>query len=787
MSGAEKKDYIIINDAYENNLKHINVKIPINKLTCVVGVSGCGKSSLVYDTLYAESQRGFLESMSGNMFGQKLMDKPHVDSIVNLKPTLSVSQNYYNYNPRSTIGTLSDVSHYLRTLYALVINQRDGLSLKENFFSFNDPKSCCDRCNGLGEEYAISMEALIPDDEKTLKQGGITYYKGKETSLEYQILKEICYLYNIDLNKKICDLSEHEKEILLFRKNSDILQLKFKTPKGRVKQKSISSKGVVEELREKLIDIDTPSIFSNIFKYLKKQECSFCKGDRLSKKVLGYYICDSNIADVENKSLIEFKEWIKNVRHKYKSTSYYLQIDQLINQIMVRVESMIKLKIGYLSLSRSIPTLSSGELQRVRICNQLNCPLTGLVYILDEPCKGLHYRDIFSIINATKELVSKGNTVISIEHNEKYISVADSVIELGPEGGPKGGYILNYKKRKEKDNIKVIFKQSSISSENKWIKFENILFRNIKNQNAEIPLGKITCITGVSGSGKSTLVSVIDSCISKGKAINCRNYVNPTKMKCVDYVNQQPIGKTPRSTVASYLDVFDSIRQLFAKTETAKKRGFTASDFSMNVKGGRCECCQGTGLQKIELNYLPDSFIECPECEGRRFHDDVLEVKYRGYNITEILNIPVNEIIEVFNDCTSIYSKLKCMVDIGLGYISLGQMSMNLSGGEAQRVKLAKSLGNSTQNQKIYILDEPTSGLHKRDIAKFESVILNLNEQGKTIIIIEHNIEFIAKVSDYLLDFGVKSGIDGGIIVSKGIPEEVYKNTNSSWYDYNQA
>ena len=782
MSGVAKRDYIIINDAFENNLKHVNVRIPIDKLTCVTGVSGCGKSSLIYDTLYAESQRELLESMSGNMFGQKLMNKPHVGSIDNLRAALNVSQNYYNSNPRSTIGTLSDISHYLRTLFALIINYRDGLTFKESFFSSNDPKSCCQKCNGLGEEYAISIDALIPDEDKTLRRGGITFYKGKETSQEFRTLEALCSLYNIDLDKKISELTNKEKEILLYRDESDILQLRFKTPKGRIKQKTVEVKGAVKQLQDKLSDIDTPSTFLSISKYLKKQVCSSCKGLRLTEKVLGYHICDENIANVESMPLFVIPDWTVKVQLKYSNSNICQQVDQLLDQIMVRIKNMISLKIGYLSLNRSIPTLSSGEAQRVRICNQLNCSLAGLIYILDEPCKGLHPRNIISIIDATRDLVAKGNTVIAIEHNKKYISEADKVIELGPVGGPKGGYIINDGINTKDPKIRIIYKNKTTKSFKKWMRFEKINFRNIQNQDVEIPLEKITCITGVSGSGKSTLVSVIDDCVSSGKSVNCENFFNPTKIKNIDYVNQKPIGKTPRSTVASYLEVFDNIRKIFAETELAQTNGFTASDFSMNTPGGRCEFCQGTGFQKIELNYLPDSFVECAECGGRRYHEDVLLVKYKDHTINDILNTPINELIEYFKDILPVHSKLKFVVEIGIGYISLGQMSMNLSGGEAQRIKLAKSLGTSKKNKKIYILDEPTSGLNSQDIELFEKIILKLEEQGETIIIIEHNLEFITRVSDYLLDFGTEAGKLGGKVVAKGLPEDVFENPASSWF-----
>lgn len=779
MNGVEKRESIIINNAAVNNLKNINVAIPINSFTCITGVSGCGKSSLVYDTIYAESQRDFLESMSGNMYGQKLMNKPNVENIENLRPALSVSQNYYNHNPRSTVGTLTDVSHFLRTLYALVINFEQGTNYGENFFSANNPSSCCRHCNGLGEEDSISEDLLIPNRTKRLKDGAIIYYKGKDNSIEHKLLIAICDYYHIDINKSINELSKNDLFNLLYRENDLTFHLTFKTPKGRYRQKDVTEKGAIIELRKKLEDVNTPSIFANISKYLVKKECSVCRGTRLKNDVLEKNICNNNIADVEKLKLNHLLEWLKEVDKKYQKCLISNQIEQLIGQISKRIAKMIELKLEYISVNRSVITLSGGEIQRIRIANQLNCSLKGVIYILDEPCRGLHYRDIESIISATKELVDKENTVIAIEHNKQYISQADKIIELGPEGGANGGYILNDDKLLSDFEYRIKYKNEKELE--KFFKLRNICYRNINNQNVDIPIGAITCITGVSGSGKSTLVSVISECFKYKRNIYCDLFYGCSKIKKVYNVNQQPIGKTPRSTVVSYLEIYDLIRELFVKCSKSKKIGLSASDFSMNVKGGRCECCKGTGLKKIELNYLPDSYVICPECDGKRFSQQVLSVEYKGKNISDVLDIPIIEIIDLFQDHEIIYEKLKCMINIGLGYVKLGQMSMNLSGGEAQRIKLAKVLGIKSRGKNMYILDEPTSGLHPNDIHKLGNILTDLERQGETILIIEHNIEFIASVADYMIDFGVKAGDDGGIIEVQGRPNFVINNSKSSW------
>lgn len=403
-----------------------------------------------------------------------------------------------------------------------------------------------------------------------------------------------------------------------------------------------------------------------------------------------------------------------------------------------------------------------------------------MIYILDEPCKGLHYRDITKIVKATKDLIHRGNTVIAIEHNKQYISSSDCIVELGPVGGPDGGYLISQSSMPPKTEYQLAFKQTLKAQD--YFEVNNINFRNIHGQNARFPIGGITCITGVSGSGKSTLASVVARYFSRKSDKTYCTVQGGKNIRRVIQVNQAPIGKTPRSTVVSYLEIFDEIRMLFSKTDTAKQMKIDASSFSMNVKGGRCECCQGTGLQKIELNYLPDSYITCPECGGKRFNERVLSVKYCGKTIRDILETPIDNIIDVFKGTKKVYPTLDSMIELGLGYLKLGQMSMNLSGGEAQRVKLAKALSSSSNGRNLYILDEPTSGLNDVDIDKFIQVLSLLQQNRETVIIIEHNVEFIAMVSDYIIDFGIFGGEAGGKIVAQGPPEAVFDNEASSLY-----
>lgn len=784
VSGAEKAESIIVRNATENNLKNITVQFPLHQFTCVTGPSGCGKSSLVFDTIYAESQRNFLESMSGNMFGQKLMDKPRVDRIDNLRPALNISQKYYNVNPRSTVGTITDISYYLRTLFAFVINQQTGSHWDMNHFSANNPSSCCPRCNGLGEEYVVSEHLVIPDDNKTLAAGGILYYKGTKTSQEHRLLEAICAYYGIDIDKKVRDLTEQEKYILLYRTEPQTFVIKFKTPKGRYKQRNVTERGAIIELQSRLDGIDVPSTFASVSKYLKKELCSVCHGMKLNAKLLENCICGFSIGEVEQLPASELKCWCNDVRNEFSASPYMNQIESLLVDIERRVQHLIDLKLEYISIGRSIPTLSGGELQRVRLATQLDCSLSGLVYILDEPCKGLHYKNVGSIIHTTQDLVEKGNTVIAIEHNRQYISAANHIIEMGSEGGPNGGYVISEHSGGDCCSFTLHFKKTRLIKN--YLEIKGITYRNLKGINVHIPVGAVSCISGVSGSGKSSLTDIIEEVCEKGESTYCAEVRGNIIPKKVMRVNQQPIGKTARSTIVSYLGIYDAIRNKFAKTEGAVKKGFVASDFSMNVTGGRCECCQGTGKKAIELSYLPESHIICPECQGKRFHNDVLSVTYKGYSINDILNQDIHTLLSVFENDKAIRDMLKCMDNIGMGYVSLGQMSMNLSGGEAQRIKLAKYLGLNSKGKNLYILDEPTSGLNEKDIDRLITVINHLTDNGETIVIIEHNIEFIARIADYLIDLGDKAGNAGGETIIEGDPRAVMTAGGSSWQELMQ-
>lgn len=772
---------IVIRDAYENNLKHIDVEIPLNAFTCVTGCSGCGKSSLVFDTIYAESQRGFLEGMSGNIYGQKLMNKPKVGTIENLRPALNISQNYYNVNPRSTIGTTTEISYYLRSLFAILCSEKNA-RISENIFSSNNPKAFCPNCSGLGIETVVSKSLLIPDEDKTLREGAILFYKGSPEGKEQKYLEALCEQYGIDINKKVSELTQKELYNLLYSNEKIKYKLSYKIGKRR-KQYFVYLQGAVPAIIERATSNDN-SLSSVVYtKYMEDVPCHVCGGAKLRKDVLDYRINGLNYYEVENMELTSLFTWLEDFNYNKVLKTKKELVSQLINSMKCKVTSLIQLNVGYLSLNRTIPSLSGGERQRVRIATQLTCSLKGLIYILDEPCKGLHFRDIKSIIQSTQDLIKNNNTVIAIEHNKQYIASADNVIQLGPVGGPDGGYIIDIQKKRSSYKYILDFKQPEKKKNSSFIEIKDINYHNICHQNVCIPEGEITCITGVSGSGKTSLTYVVSKCFESKINSYCKSFSTSGTIKRVLQVNQSPIGKTPRSTIVSYLEIYDEIRNLFAKTDAAKKMKINASSFSMNVKGGRCECCQGTGLQKIELNYLPSSYITCPECDGKRFNDTILSITYNNKNILEVLETPVSEIIDIFKDTKKVYSVLSSMIDLGLGYLKLGQMSMNLSGGEAQRIKLAKALGIPSKGHNLYILDEPTSGLNEVDIKRFEDILFSLQKNKDTILIIEHNIEFIAKVSDYIIDFGTVGGNAGGDVAAQGLPKDVFGSPESSLYN----
>ena len=774
--GVVSMGSIRVRGAREHNLRGIDVDIPLGKLTCVTGVSGCGKSSLVHDTLYAESQRMFLEGLSGNDMGQQLMKAPDVDSIDNLRPSLNVSQSYYNFNPRSTVGTVTEVSHGLRSLFALVVSWETGLRLDDAFFSRNNPSSWCPECQGTGEGYAISLEKLIPDPTKRLSVGAILYYKGGKSSPERKTLLAVCERLGIDPDSRFCDLGEAQVDALLNRTSPLELSIRYKNPRGSYRQRKVTSRGVLVELEEKLKDVDTPSTLASISKYLERVPCKTCGGSGLNAEAAAYKICGMTMGDAEQARLSELLKWAGTVHDFYASSPIAKPVGTLCERISRRLERLVELKVGYLSLSRKVPTLSGGESQRVRIANQLSCSLNGLVYILDEPCRGLHPRDAESIISATRELVNRDNTVVAIEHDHRFISNADWEIRLGPQGGPNGGSVVSMGAPQKRKDTNPSRREPAKARDT--LTLDHLSQNNVRDLSICLPLGVVTALTGVSGSGKSSLLTAMQQ---KVDLMVSDKSVPKSKIDGVHLVNQKPIGKTPRSTVASYLGTMDEIRKAFAETEDAKSLGLGPSAFSLNVSGGRCETCQGTGLEKVSYRDLPDTYIECPECHGRRFSDEVLSVKVWGMTVTDVLDTPIEELIEKIPSDSATYEMLDCVIRIGLGYLTLGQTSMSLSGGEAQRIKLAKALGKTGVGKGIYFLDEPTSGLEREDARLLTQALLSLSSGGATVVLTEHDPTFIEETADHVIDLGTKAGNDGGSIVCTGSPAKVFDDPQSSW------
>lgn len=769
--------------ARQHNLNNVSLNIPYHRLTAVTGVSGCGKSSLVFDTVYAESQRAFLAGLNSSVYGNKIMDKPDVDRVENLCPALSLTQNYYNCNPRSTVGTLTEISSYLRSLFALVLNYEEGQIYKAKDFSFNNPKVWCSACCGLGEGYHVAVPALIPDESKTLNKGGITYFKGNESSLEYRTLKMACEAFSIDMDTPMSELPKDKLNILLNFDGDCVFHVRYKSGKKKYRKKTVKFKGAITELKHKLKNINVPSTFRSIEKFIASGKCQQCGGMRLKPEILVKTVCGCNISHVEKMSIEDVSAWLGRVREHYKMGKIIKAISDIESQITPKLQALVDLKVGYLCLDRSVPTLSRGEMQRVRVADQLSCSLVGLLYILDEPCKGLHFRDIGCIIKATRQLVNRWNTVVAIEHNKEFLRYADKIVLMGPGGGPYGGNIVMQGTYRtvfgeiQKINDNVLAKRKI----DKYMTFKDIYINNLHHIDCRIPLGVLTVISGVSGSGKSTLAEKVlfESAVRK-QPVHCVKFKTEQKYNKAFLVNQSPIGKTPRSNIVSYLNIYNEIRTLFAKTEKARKCHYRASDFSINTGEGRCEACLGTGFKRIEMTYLSDTYVTCEECNGQRFKENILQAKYHGYSINDVLNMSVDNAAQVFTGNPKIMSKLSCLIDIGLGYIKLGQMSMTLSGGEAQRIKLAKYLGENTAGHNIYILDEPTSGLSDMDIQKISMVINKIVDAGNTIVIVEHNIDYIKQNADYIIDMGNYGGKQGGQIVDAGSTSEIFARNKAS-------
>jgi len=925
-------DKIIVKGARENNLKNIDIEIPKNKLTVVTGVSGSGKSSLAFDTIYAEGQRRYVESLSA--YARQFLggtSKPDVDSIEGLSPSISIDQKTTNNNPRSTVGTVTEIYDYFRLLYARIgvpycpnhniaissqsieemtiqimkeedgtkliimspviygakgtfkdlldnlrkdgyvrvkidgevkdlseeinldknkkhnilvvidrivkkedsrsriyealelacklskgkavveIPGRDEIVMSEAFacphcdfsleeleprmFSFNAPYGACPDCKGLGFKQKISETLIIPDKEKTLARGGIEPLSGMDDQNIYiKKLEIVCSNYNIDMNKKMKDFTKGELDIILYGTKEPI-EFKFKTRSGNTMDSYEPYEGIINNLERRYIETNSEFIREWLGKYMVELPCPTCNGKRLKESVLSVLINKKNIIDLTDMNIDKLYTFFDELKlSKEKEEIARL----LIKEIKSRLEFLKNVGLGYLTLSRSAGTLSGGEAQRIRLATQIGSRLTGVLYVLDEPSIGLHQRDNQKLIDSLVKMKDLGNTLIVVEHDTDTMLQADYLVDIGPEAGEHGGYVVACGTPKEvMENEKSITgdylsgrKKIEVPKKRRkgngnFIEIKGASENNLKNINVKFPLGNLILVTGVSGSGKSSLINQI---LYKSLALNIYgSKVIPGKHKSIKGlehvdkvidISQEPIGRTPRSNPATYVGVFDDIRDVFANTKEAKIRGYEKGRFSFNVKGGRCEACWGDGVKKISMNFLPDVYVPCEVCGGTRFNRETLEVKYKDKTIHDVLQMRVEEAIEFFENHPKIKRKLQVMLDVGLGYIKLGQSAPTLSGGEASRVKLAKELQKKPTGKSIFILDEPTTGLHSHDIKKLLDILNRIVDNGDTVIVIEHNLDVI-KVADHIIDLGPEGGDGGGTLVCEGTPEKLAKCTSS--------
>ncbi len=921
---------LIIRGARENNLKNINIDIPKNKLVIMTGLSGSGKTSLAFDTIYAEGQRRYVESLSAyarQFLGN--MEKPDVDAIEGLSPAIAIDQKTTSNNPRSTVGTVTEIYDYLRLLYARVgkaycpkhdvviesqtikqmadtIDQyadgdrlmvvarvvkrkkgtfkdyfadllKDGYlrvvvdgqnymldeeieldknkkhdidvvidriikkegyrsrlvdslevglkltggevivqnlttkteelfsehlacpicgfsvpKLEPRLFSFNNPLGACPDCRGLGIKNEVDVDLLIPDWSKSINEGGLRYFKTAvgTNRIEWQRFLVLCKKYKIDLDKPLKDFTKQELSYI-FDGSREPISYEIVSDSGNVSRTTKFIEGVRTLIARRYEETTSKWSKEWYASFMSEHTCPTCKGRRLNDQVLSVRVGGLNIAEFTEQSIEDALHFIQNI----KLTDYEMNIARLVvKEINDRLTFLNNVGLGYLTLARRAGGLSGGEAQRIRLATQIGTRLTGVLYVLDEPSIGLHQRDNEKLIKSLQDIRDLGNSVLVVEHDEDTMRASDFIVDIGPGAGVHGGQVICAGTPEEvmncKDSItgqylsgnrKIEVPQKRRKGNGLFIEVKGAKEHNLKNINVKFPLGKFNVVTGVSGSGKSTLVNDI-----LGKSL--MRYVYQSKERPglhkeilgienidkVIEVSQDPIGRTPRSNPVTYTGVFDDIRDLFAQTNEAKMRGYDKGRFSFNVKGGRCEACQGDGLKKISMHFLPDVYVPCEQCEGKRYNEETLQVTYKDKNIYDVLEMTVEEALDFFDNLPKIRNKIQTLYDVGLGYIKLGQSATTLSGGEAQRVKLASELQKKSTGKTVYILDEPTTGLHSHDVARLIDVLQRIVDQGDTIIVIEHNLDVI-KVADHVIDLGPEGGAGGGTIVVTGTPEKVAK------------
>lgn len=924
-------DKIVIRGARTHNLKNINVELPRNKLVVLTGLSGSGKSSLAFDTLYAEGQRRYVESLSSyaRQFLQ-MSEKPDVDSIDGLSPAISIEQKSSSHNPRSTVGTITEIYDYLRLMWARVgearcpkhgtvlkaqtvteitdaimalpegdkymilspvvrgrkgeyrqlfadlakdgfirarvdgeiidlesppelglrnkhdidivvdrfkirsdIRQRvadsvetalkyaDGLcsvvpmddhdkkderlfssryscpqcgysipELEPRDFSFNNPHGACEKCGGLGVMMVFDEQKIVPDENKSVYEGAISGWD-RRALFFFRYLEQVAKHYQIDLHKPFKNLTKKERELFLYGTGDESIPMEFRTS-SKVEKRFEPFEGVIPNFERRLHETESEYVREYIATLMTPQQCPECEGARLKSEYRNVFINNYSIDAVCALSVQECYEFFDKLKFGEQQGNI---ARRLLKEIKSRLSFLINVGLGYLTLSRSAETLSGGEAQRIRLASQIGAGLTGVMYILDEPSIGLHQRDNAKLIDALRHLRNLGNSVIVVEHDEDTMRAADCILDIGPGAGVHGGTIVAQGSvedlEKNQNSMTGDFlsgrrrieipKKRIAPKKDKQLVLKGCSGNNLKNVTVSFPVGCFIAVTGVSGSGKSTLVNdtlvraaerVLNKVTANENPAACKQIEgldNFDKIICID---QSPIGRTPRSNPATYVGLFSEIRSLFAKTTEARARGYAPGRFSFNVKGGRCEACQGDGTIRVSMNFMADVFVKCEACGGARYNRETLEIKYKGKNIAEVLDMNVEEALDFFAAVPSIANKLKTLNEVGLSYITLGQAATTFSGGEAQRIKLSKELSKRATGKTLYVLDEPTTGLHFYDVQQLLSVLLKLREQGNTVVVIEHNLDVI-KTADYIIDLGPEGGDGGGTVVATGTPEEI--------------